>query len=538
MNAPLNPTEIARQALLQLASRRLAPTPDNYEEIYYGISGVSNGEAAEPIDRKLAQFASGLPDDEFGKTTRKLLEEALSRRDWNSARRAMLALARHSNVGANNNLGAQNSPGAIDPGTTTDADANLPRQLTDSLRACLVILLESALPKMLHHAPNLVWEVNMLASRVREAQGTEAFARLGADLREFTRRIELQGGGDAKMREGLLRLLRLLIENIDALVEGDHWIQGQLAIVKAVLDRPLTPEVLDQAEQAIKDLMAKQSALRRSVDEAKENIKTLLQEFMARLVTMTESTGDYQSKLESSAEKLAKPLSIETMNAVLLDLIQDTRDMKASTEASHNALSIAQERVKSAELRIQQMEQELEQLTERVREDALTGTLNRRGLDDAFKREAGRADRQNSVMCVAVVDIDNFKQLNDSLGHSVGDQALQHISAVIKEHLRPADALARYGGEEFVVLLPDSDIKEAVAVMTRLQRELTKRFFLHNQDRLLITFSCGVAQRQPGEELEPAVRRADRAMYQAKRAGKNRVVADDSTVMGEGQLSD
>ncbi|MEQ1882006.1 MAG: GGDEF domain-containing protein [Burkholderiales bacterium] len=454
MNAPPNPTEVARQTLRELASRRLAPTPDNYEEIYYGISGVGAGETAQPIDQKL----------------------------------------------------------------------------TDSLRACLIILLETALPQLLHYAPNLVWEVNVLASRVREAQGAEAFARLGADLREFTHRIELQGGGDARTREGLLRLLRLLIDNIDALVEGDHWIQGQLAIVKAVLDRPLTPEVLDQAEQAIKDLMAKQSALRHSVDEAKENIKTLLQEFMVRLVTMTESTGEYQAKLESSAKKLAKPLSIETMNTVLLELIQDTRDMKASTDASHNALTIAQERVKSAELHIRNMEQELQQLAERVREDVLTGTLNRRGLVDAFKREAGRADRQNSTLCVAVVDIDNFKQLNDRLGHSVGDQALQHISGVIKEHLRPADTLARYGGEEFVVLLPDSDIKEAVAVMTRLQRELTKQFFLHNQDRLLITFSCGVARRQPSEDLEPAVGRADRAMYQAKRAGKNRVVADDSTV--------
>ena len=174
------------------------------------------------------------------------------------------------------------------------------------------------------------------------------------------------------------------------------------------------------------------------------------------------------------------------------------------------------------------MEQELENLTERAREDQLTGTLNRRGLDDAFKREAARADRQNSPMCVALLDIDNFKKLNDTLGHQAGDEALMHIVQVVKDDLRPGDTLARYGGEEFVILLPDSSVKEAVEVMSRLQRELTKRFFLHNNEKLLITFSCGVSQRAAAEDLEAAVARADRALYEAKRAGKNRVVVAEN----------
>ena len=586
MNAPLNPTEIARQTLIQLASRRLAPTPDNYKEIYHGISGSNAVEDEQPIDRKLAEFARSLPDDNTGKTTRKVLEEALALRDWPSARRAMLVLARHSSAAtgpaADLSLDtlrallqafdaphegwtretkfsslrllientAQQLPlgdalplladswkrppsGAASGGHTAEPNSSMsPSSHSDvagPLRACLILALETALPGLLRHAPDLAWEANRLAARIREAAGAEAFARIGTDLKEFAHRIELHGGGESETREGLLRLLRLLIENIDAMVEGDHWIQGQLAIVKGVLDQSLTPELLDRAERAIRDLMHKQSALKRSVEEAKENIKTLLQEFMLRLVSMSESTGDYQKKLETYTEKLRKPASIETLTAMVGDLLKETQDMKTSAEASHVALNTAQERVSAAELRIKQMEKELEQLTERAREDALTGTLNRRGLDEAFKREAGRADRQNTSMCVAVVDIDNFKQLNDSLGHTVGDQALQHIAGVIKKHLRPEDALARYGGEEFVVLLPDSDLDKSVDVMVRLQRELTKEFFLHNKERLLITFSCGVSERRHGEELEPAVERADRAMYQAKRSGKNRVVADTSS---------
>ena len=100
-----------------------------------------------------------------------------------------------------------------------------------------------------------------------------------------------------------------------------------------------------------------------------------------------------------------------------------------------------------------------------------------------------------------------------------------HLSNVIKEALRPTDSVARYGGEEFVIVLPGIDLKEAVATLERLQRELTKKFFLHENDRILVTFSAGVAQRAPKEAQQDVIGRADKAMYQAKKTGKNRVVA-------------
>ena len=159
-----------------------------------------------------------------------------------------------------------------------------------------------------------------------------------------------------------------------------------------------------------------------------------------------------------------------------------------------------------------------------MREDQLTGALNRRGLDEAFEREATRADRSQTPLCIALIDIDDFKRLNDTLGHQAGDQALIHLSNVIKDALRPSDSVARYGGEEFIVVLPGISIEEAAATVERLQRELTKKFFLHENDRVLVTFSAGVAQREPEESQEDVIGRADKAMYKAKKAGKNRVV--------------
>ena len=96
---------------------------------------------------------------------------------------------------------------------------------------------------------------------------------------------------------------------------------------------------------------------------------------------------------------------------------------------------------------------------------------------------------------------------------------------MIRENVRPQDSVGRYGGEEFVVLLPDTDLDSATAALVRLQRALTKRFFLARQQKLLITFSAGVAELRAEEQPVDAIDRADKAMYLAKRSGKNRVIA-------------
>ena len=123
---------------------------------------------------------------------------------------------------------------------------------------------------------------------------------------------------------------------------------------------------------------------------------------------------------------------------------------------------------------------------------------------------------------MGLIDIDNFKRLNDSLGHSVGDQALKALAAQVRAELRPADHVARFGGEEFVVLLPGVSSTEAQEVLTRLQRSLSMSLFMHEGREVFVTFSAGVTRWRDGEALEAAVERADTALYEAKRTGKNR----------------
>ena len=123
---------------------------------------------------------------------------------------------------------------------------------------------------------------------------------------------------------------------------------------------------------------------------------------------------------------------------------------------------------------------------------------------------------------MALLDIDNFKKLNDSLGHAAGDQALVALAQHVRKSLRPVDVVARFGGEEFVVLLPATPVDEAAKVLTRLQRELTASLFMHDGKEVFVTFSAGATPYRLGEKIEDALERADEALYEAKRTGKNR----------------
>jgi diguanylate cyclase len=401
-------------------------------------------------------------------------------------------------------------------------------EILSELRAALVHALESIAPAHLADAPELAETARHLAIRVRGARDRDNAVVLRGELRELLRKVAAHTTVQSDLRSGLLRLLRLLVDNIQEFAFGDTWLQQQVAVVRQGLDKPLTAGALAETEKAVRDLMLKQGVLKQSLDEARETLKTLVKTLVDQLGALSQSTGDFCVRLDNYSERISTASQVSELNQVLAELIDDTRSIQATADRTRHELDVARNRVGLAELRIQQMEQELEALNGLAKEDALTGALNRHGLDEAFQREAGRSDRAASRLCMALLDVDNFKQFNDRFGHQAGDAALQHLVEVVRDCLRGHDAVARYGGEEFVLLLPETDLPEAVAILTRLQRQLTKRFFMHRHEKLLITFSCGVAERVPAEPMDTLLARADQALYRAKQTGKNRVVTAEA----------
>jgi len=230
-------------------------------------------------------------------------------------------------------------------------------------------------------------------------------------------------------------------------------------------------------------------------------------------------TDDYYNRIKIYAQKIRETSDIDDIIAILDQALGQTRALHTADE-----VAIARRQVVTAEQRIEQLKSELELVNKLVREDQLTGALNRRGMDDAMAREAARAERNGTPLCITLIDIDNFKKINDSFGHQVGDIVLVHLVAIIMETIRTNDLIGRYGGEEFLLLLPDSRIDEATAVTVRLQRKLAAKPISWANQQLLVTFSAGVATRRPGESEAALINRADQALYEAKRAGKDRVM--------------
>lgn len=156
--------------------------------------------------------------------------------------------------------------------------------------------------------------------------------------------------------------------------------------------------------------------------------------------------------------------------------------------------------------------------------DPLTGVLNRRGLHDLLRAEFERSTRRGSTLSVLSLDVDFFKEVNDTWGHTFGDEVLIEMARRIRGCVRALDLLGRVGGEEFAVVLPDSDAVHAAAVARRICGESASRPFIGEHGEAQVTVSVGVAERRDGETLEALIERSDRALYEAKRAGRNRVV--------------
>lgn len=412
---------------------------------------------------------------------------------------------------------------------TTKAEAVSAAPVVDAggaeWRELIAFILDDALPPLLAESPDLAKEAQALSKEARSPQVVKKSADYAKRLKKFIYRLHFVAEDQAELRSALMGLLRLLVENIDELVVDDQWLQGQIAVVSDLMRQPLNLRHLDDVERRLKDLIFKQGALKKNLNDAKDRLKQMLATFVDRLADITTATGDYHDKIEVCATRISKANDIGELTDVLDELMRETRTIQLSALRSKDELTEMRQRVSEAEKEVERLQSELEEASGMVRMDALTGALNRKGMDEAVEKELARTQRHGTKLCMALLDIDNFKKLNDTLGHDAGDAALVHLSNVVRDTIRPQDTLARYGGEEFVILLPDTVLEDGVNAMVRVQRELTRRFFLHNNQKQLITFSCGVAELTEQELPKDCLTRADQAMYLAKRSGKNRVLA-------------
>ncbi len=261
-----------------------------------------------------------------------------------------------------------------------------------------------------------------------------------------------------------------------------------------------------------------------------------IEEVAGHILSAVESTGkdteDFGDALRSFSGNLSNLENSEDVNAIkslVAGALNDTKAMAVHMETLRS-------QVTSSTDEISQLKQELAATRRDALTDGLTGVANRKCFDDTLKRAAAEADATNAPLSLILADLDHFKAFNDNHGHQLGDQVLKVVGRTLIECIKGQDTAARYGGEEFAVILPNTTVGSAASVAENIRKTIaSKKLRKKGVEGALgpITASLGVSNYVPGEPIKELIERADRALYEAKNFGRNRVMSEEGTALKE-----
>lgn len=232
--------------------------------------------------------------------------------------------------------------------------------------------------------------------------------------------------------------------------------------------------------------------------------------------------GSKLRKAESSASVSQSPENVRFDQQHSLAQESNARiDLESELCELQQEVERLRKQLDQTEQTLAKQAQQLELLQSEARTDALTGLLNRRAFDEALIRTVSAWRRRACPFSLVILDVDDFKLVNDQYGHAVGDDLLQQLASLLTRSLRDMDLLARIGGEEFAVVLPVTNASEAVVPAERLRQAVASRKFEIQGQNLAVTISAGSTSVQPNDDVASVIRRADAALYAAKASGRN-----------------
>lgn len=296
-------------------------------------------------------------------------------------------------------------------------------------------------------------------------------------------------------------------------------------------------ETMPSLREAVDALLAKQTAFTDEINaelykryfgttddhvdvlETGGRLQAVIDQVSHYLDDHTGEIGNFGQQLNNLSTAIGRSQPHEKVKALVADLVRETQSMAKRNYTLESRLGrIAGE--------VSELRENLQQVQREALTDALTGIPNRKFFDARLTEAARESQSENEALSLLIADIDHFKSFNDNFGHQIGDQVLKLVARTLSDSVKGRDTPARFGGEEFAIILPRTDIKQAVIVADQIRNAVMRRRFVGKDTRDDyggVTLSFGVAQYRSAEDLAEFVRRADAALYHAKREGRNRV---------------
>ena len=248
---------------------------------------------------------------------------------------------------------------------------------------------------------------------------------------------------------------------------------------------------------------------------------TIMKELAETIDELDQVTGDHTERLDNHLLCLKASEKNGNFAHLKKDITDNLNLVIYNNNEIHSNIVDAQETVKK-------LQGEMEEVADMATIDELTGLYNRRALFSRLMEEHSRAKRYGQGFSLLLIDIDDFKDVNNEYGHQVGDSILKDLGTFLRQNLRDSDFPARFGGEEFICIMPSTDIDQAVQAGNKIRQKLSQAKFNSKQTdvSLQITVSIGIATFAPDDEIDNLIKRADDALYMAKRRGKNQIATE------------
>ncbi len=254
------------------------------------------------------------------------------------------------------------------------------------------------------------------------------------------------------------------------------------------------------------------------IEKTKLVVHGLLKNLESHVQTLLDNTTRYGSNLDEHASQLKKAETLATIQQVEQLLLQEVETMKSSTYRYQQQLDDAQKKLK-------EQEKILEKLSRDANTDFLTQVNNRAAFDKRLNEEFARYKRYGHIFSIILMDLDFFKDINDTYGHLAGDRVLRAVASLLNDEKRASDFLARYGGEEFALILPATDSNSALVVADKLRKKVETTTFRYENYSIHTSLSAGITTVLPEDATSiDVLKRADDATYEAKNKGRNQVV--------------